>query len=255
MILFSCWKLCRLMLSVTDLIRPQWTLPAGVRACISTRQGGCSGAPWDSNNLGLHVGDDAGHVQHNRRELLLNLPGANAIQWLDQIHGAAVTEACGGQVLLTADAQFSRRTGLACAVLTADCLPVLFCAADGSQVAAAHAGWRGLAGGVLLNTLQTFADPAAVMVFLGPAIGPSAFEVGPEVRAAFPRATAGCFRPGDGDRWYGDLYQLAREQLQAAGVRDIQGGNFCTFSEKERFYSYRRDGCTGRMASLIWRCR
>lgn len=231
---------------------PEWQLPAGVHALISQRQGGVSAEPWDSNNLALHVGDDPLAVNVNRQRLLQSMPGASAVQWLNQVHGTGVVEACGGTVTLTADAQFSRQKGLACAVLTADCLPVLFCAVDGSQVAAAHAGWRGLAAGVLLNTLHHFPDAQQVTVYLGPAIGADAFEVGPEVRDAFVWASDGCFKRGSGDRWFADLYQLAREQLMRAGVRQISGGHYCTFHEKDRFYSYRRQSVTGRMASLIW---
>lgn len=240
------------MPSADSLLTPDWSLPPAVEARITLRQGGCSHPPWDSNNLALHVGDNPADVAANRAQLLQNLPGASGIQWLEQVHGTDVVAAdCRGRVPL-ADAQFSQTPGLVCAVMTADCLPVLFCAADGSQVAAAHAGWRGLAAGVLLQTLQTFPDPAEVLVFLGPAIGPAAFEVGPEVRGVFAEAGADCFRPGEGDRWYADLYGLARRQLETAGVHHIAGGDGCTFSQPERFFSYRRDGQTGRMASLIW---
>ncbi|MCA6063180.1 peptidoglycan editing factor PgeF [Thalassolituus marinus] len=234
---------------------PQWDLPAGVGAVVSTRSGGCSSAPWDTNNLAFHVGDKPQHVALNRHALLASLPDVRAIQWLEQIHSADVARACSGSVTLTADAGFTQDKGLACAVMTADCLPVLFCDDAGTQVAAAHAGWRGLADGVLLNTLATFPDPAAVRVYLGPAIGPQAFEVGPEVARSFPWADSGHFRQGRGDRLFADLYGLARQQLNSAGVRDITGGNLCTYTQRELFYSYRRDGQTGRMASLIWLAR
>ena len=235
---------------------PDWDLPSGVRAAISLRTGGVSVAPFASNNLALHVDDDPAAVAINRQQLQQAL-GIQHIQWLNQVHGVDVIEAQANSSsttqVPTADAQFSRQSQLACAILTADCLPVLFCAHDGSQVAAAHAGWRGLANGVLLNTLKTFAEPKRVKVFLGPAIGPDVFEVGPEVRAAFAWASDACFKAGVGDRLLADLYQLAREQLMAAGVSDISGGGFCTFTEHERFYSYRRAARTGRLASLIWR--
>ncbi|WP_430461681.1 peptidoglycan editing factor PgeF [Thalassolituus sp. LLYu03] len=240
------------MKTAESLLTPDWQLPSGVRAAVTLRAAGFSTGAYASNNLAHHVGDDPLAVARNRRQLLQNMPGATAIQWLNQIHSPDVAEACGGRVLMTADAQFSRTPGLACAVLTADCLPVLFCAADGSQVAAAHAGWRGLAAGVLLNTLRTFRSPQHVSVWLGPAIGPDAFEVGPEVKAAFPWASPACFRAGTGDRWLADIYALAREQLLTAGVARVTGGGFCTVSEKERFYSYRRRAVTGRLASLIW---
>ena len=232
---------------------PDWTLPEGVSAFVSTRSGGVSLHPYDSNNLGAHVGDDTQHVAENRRRLLSALSGLQHIQWLDQVHGSDVAEASDDGISRTADAQYSSQPGLGCAVLTADCLPVLFCASDSSKVAAAHAGWRGLAGGVLLNTLAEFESADDVLVFLGPAIGPDAFEVGPEVREAFGWASDACFRAGQGDRLQADLYRLAAEQLQAAGVKSISGGGFCTFSDAERFYSYRRASVTGRQVSLIWR--
>lgn len=244
------------MLSVTEsFYRPDWRLPDGVQAAVTLREGGCSQAPYASNNLALHVGDDPVAVAANRRVLWQQLPGVCAVQWLNQVHGTEVIRAAGGSVIPVADAQFTREAGLACAVLTADCLPVLFCAADGSQVAAAHAGWRGLAAGVLLNTLRTFQCPERVLVYLGPAISAVNFEVGPEVRRAFPWASDDCFRPGTGDRLYADLYQLAREQLQGVGVVDIQGGDDCTYAQSGQFFSYRREPRTGRQASLIWRTR
>ncbi len=240
---------------IAEFFTPDWDLPAGVGAAVSTRLNGCSAAPWDRNNLAFHVGDNPQHVATNRHALLTSLPDVRAIQWLQQVHSADVVRACSGSVTLTADAVYSSDRGLACAVMTADCLPVLFCDDAGTQVAAAHAGWRGLADGVLLNTLATFADPAAVRVYLGPAIGPQAFEVGPEVAQSFPWADAAHFRQGRGDRLFADLYGLAREQLERAGVRQIAGGNLCTYAQSELFYSYRRDGQTGRMASLIWLAR
>lgn len=229
------------------------TLAPNIGAAISTRTGGVSLPPFASNNFGLHVGDNPDCVQENRRLLQQSLDRVHAIQWLDQVHGIDVVPASEAPALPKADACFSRERGLACAVMTADCLPVLFYALDGSQVAAAHAGWRGLAGGILLETLNAFPVNCLVGAYLGPAIGQSAFEVGPEVRAAFPWASASCFLAGQGDRYYANLYQLAREQLTKAGVRQIEGGEYCTFTEGERFYSYRRDGQTGRMVSLIWR--
>lgn len=239
---------------VTDaFFTPAWPLPANVRAVVTQRSGGVSAAPFDSNNLATHVGDQPAAVAHNRRLLWQQLPGVRSIQWLNQVHGTAVVAACGGTVVPVADAQFTHEKGLACAVLTADCLPVLFCAADGSHVAAAHAGWRGLAAGVLLNTLQQFAAPEQVLVYLGPAISAEHFEVGPEVKAAFAWASENCFHPGQGDRYFADLYQLARQQLQRAGVVHIHGGEHCTVRDSQQFYSYRRQAVTGRQASLIWR--
>lgn len=231
-----------------------WSLPAGVKAAFSIRTGGCSLAPYASNNLGLHVGDDASAVQRNREKLTKVLQ-VQQVQWLDQVHGSAVhcAQTASINLIPQADAVFTQEPNLACAVLTADCLPVLFAAADGSQVAAAHAGWRGLAAGVLLATLKQFPNPEKVSVYLGPAIGPTAFEVGPEVKAAFPWASAQCFSAGVGDRLLANLALLAEEQLRAAGVQQVFSEPRCTFNEADVFFSYRRDGVTGRMASLIWR--
>lgn len=235
-----------------SVLTPNWPLPPNVKAAISTRQGGGSAAPFASNNLGLHVGDHAPTVQANRALLQSQLQ-LDHIQWLDQVHSSEVVSADTQGKIYCADASFTTERHLACAVLTADCLPVLFCQQDGQQIAAAHAGWRGLAAGVLLNTLRTFKQPSAVSVYLGPAIGPTAFEVGPEVQAAFPWASDQCFQPGAGDRIFANLYQLASEQLRAAGVTHIFREDFCTYHQDELFYSYRRDGQTGRMVSLIWR--
>lgn len=237
---------------VKSFFTPAWPLPAGVRALISTRLGGVSSAGFSSNNLALHVNDDAQAVRANRLQLLQSQPSIYSIQWLNQVHGNQVVKAIGGTVTLQADAQYTQQPNLACAILTADCLPVLFCNQQGTQVAAAHAGWRGLANGILLNTLATFARPEDVSVYLGPAIGFAAFEIGPEVKAAFPWASSNCFRQGQGDRYYANLYQLAQEQLKRAGVTKIYGGEFCTHSDSARFYSYRRESVCGRMASLIW---
>jgi polyphenol oxidase len=237
------------------LISTEWPLPAGIRAAISTRTRGISKGVWSGLNLGDHVGDVPQDVATNRRWLLNHLPGVTAVQWLQQVHGTDVVMAAGGSVRLRADASISCQPGLACAVLTADCLPVLMASQDGLQVAAAHAGWRGLVSGILLKTLQQFVCPERVTVFLGPAIGPQAFEVGPEVRLAFVASgfPPHCFSRGSGDRFYADLYALARWQLLQAGVASVSGGNECTFSDAQRFYSYRRDGVCGRQASLIWR--
>ncbi|TBW51027.1 peptidoglycan editing factor PgeF [Marinobacter halodurans] len=242
------------------LIVPDWPLPENVRAAVSTRVGGLSVPPFDTLNLGDHVGDAVSAVTANRARLADALEvRPESIGWIRQVHGTGVAHlpADAGH---EADASWTREPGVACAVLTADCLPVLFCADDGSQVAAAHAGWRGLASGVLEATLATFPAIAGVRVWLGPAIGPDAFEVGSDVLQAFvkdDRTAASAFRdaPGRPGHYLADLYTLARHRLCRAGVRAerIYGGGFCTFSDPGRFYSYRRDGETGRMASLIWR--
>lgn len=233
---------------------PDWPAPANVRACVSTRAGGVSQAPFDSFNLGDHVGDEPAAVAENRRRLE-QAQGCRPA-WLSQVHGIEVVEADPSRVA-TADASWSATPGIACAVLTADCLPALFCDRAGTRVAAAHAGWRGLAGGVLEATLDKLAVPAAeVLVWLGPAIGPQAFEVGPEVREAFlaeHAEAAAAFVPSvNAGRYMADIYQLARIRLAARGVTAVYGGGLCTFSDAERFYSYRRNPRTGRQASLVW---
>ncbi|PSL14283.1 hypothetical protein CLV44_1086 [Marinobacterium halophilum] len=238
------------------LIRPAQPLAPGVAALTTTRDGGVSLAPWDSLNLGDHVGDDPTAVAENRRRLQQALQLGQP-QWLSQVHGVQVVEARADGVVREADGCWTRTPGVVCTVMTADCLPVLFADAQGTCVAAAHAGWRGLLNGVLEATLDVFDDPAQVRAWLGPAIGPTAFEVGPEVRAAFLAADAGAelaFKPSPGHagHWLADLYALARRRLLAAGVTTVRGGDYCTHDEHERFFSYRRDGKTGRMASLIW---
>ena len=238
-------------------IIPHWPAPARVRAATSTRHGGVSPPPFDSLNLAGHVGDRAEHVAANRRRLgeALGLPADP--HWLSQVHGTTVVDLDSGpDGLPEADASTTRRANTVCAVLTADCLPVLFCDRAGRQVAAAHAGWRGLAAGVLEATVAAFdAPPGELLAWLGPAIGPRAFEVGEAVRQAFcvvdPTATEAfvASRPG---HWRADIYALARQRLARAGLTRVYGGGRCTFSEAGDFYSFRRAAETGRMASLIW---
>jgi len=237
------------------MLLPTWPAPAGVFSLMTTREGGVSCPPWDSFNLGDHVGDDTAHVAENRARLRRQLPAEPA--WLKQIHSATVVDA--GSDVLTADASITRQAGCVCAVLTADCLPVLFCDRAGRVVAAAHAGWRGLAQGVLEATVAAMqVPPGEVLAWMGAAIGPHAFEVGDEVRQAFikqhPEAAAAFVQQPSGvsGKWLADIYQLARIRLNRVGVQEIYGGGRCTFNEADRFYSYRRDGVTGRMASLIW---
>ena len=239
------------------LIVPDWPASSNVRALQTTRQGGVSRAPYASLNLGLHVGDDRSAVAANRARLSEYLVGDPV--WLEQVHGTRVVDAAScspGDPPVQADASFSREPGVVCAVMTADCLPVLFCADDGSVVAAAHAGWRGLLAGVLEQTVAAMAVPAnTLLAYLGPAIGPLAFEVGDEVRSAFVAAdatTAAAFKPALPGKWLADLYLLARLRLAMQGVTRVYGGDFCTLSDADRFFSFRRDGQTGRMASLIW---
>lgn len=242
-----------------DLLLPEWDAPARVRALCSTRRGGVSRPPYDSLNLGAHVGDDAQAVARNRARLAAGLPAEPA--WLEQVHGVEVLDLDlrrpGDPAVPRADAALSRHPGQVCAVMTADCLPVLFCDDAGSVVAAAHAGWRGLCGGVLERTVACMGvPPSTVQAWLGPAIGPSAFEVGDEVRAAFlqhdAQAAAAFVPSANAGRWLADLYLLARQRLRAAGVLRTAGGTHCTYGDAARFFSYRRDGATGRMAALIW---
>ncbi len=243
-------------MSPDDLILPDWPAPARVRAACTLRTGGVSGGPYASLNLGDHVGDAPAAVAANRARLAAALAFPAEPLWLNQVHGCTVAESGTAVAGCEADAAVARGPGRACAVLTADCLPVLFCDLDGSRVAAVHAGWRGLAAGVLeaaVTALQT--EPGRLLAWLGPAIGPSAYEVGGEVRRAFLENTPGAdaaFRPSPAGRWLADLYTLARLRLAAAGVTAVYGGHWCTFTAADRFFSYRRDGVTGRMASLVW---
>lgn len=237
-----------------DWIIPDWPAPSAVRAAVSGRQGGVSQGAYASLNLGDHVGDAPEAVAENRQRLRTWLPAEP--RWLRQIHGVTVVDAEVVRHPPEADGSVTRLPGVVCAVLVADCLPVLLCDDAGSVVGVAHGGWRGLAAGVLEQTLDRMAvAPASLMAYLGPAIGPEHFQVGDEVRSAFleghpEAASAFCAQiPG---KWLGNLYELARQRLIAAGVRRIHGGSRCTFAEADRFYSYRREGATGRMAALIW---
>lgn len=254
------------------VITPDWTTPANVRAVLTTREGGYSLPPYDGFNLATHVGDTAAAVARNRALLRGRLP-AEPI-WLSQVHGVQVADASDvkpaklGQstAAAVADAIVAHVPGLVCVVMTADCLPVLLCDDDGTVVAAAHAGWRGLADGVLEATIARMrVAPDKLRAWLGPAIGPDHFEVGDEVRAAFVRAdplAAAAFRPAVCEsmaaeaaatgKWWADLFILARQRLLRAGVTHIEGGSVCTYADDRRFYSYRRDGRTGRFASLVW---
>lgn len=235
-------------------LRPQWPAPAGVQAFASFRTGGVSEGGFASLNLGAHVGDDPGHVAENRRRLERGLGLPAQPLWLNQVHGCRII---GGAEPgdRDADGSWTNQPGVVCAVMTADCLPVLLCDVTGRKIAAVHAGWRGLAAGVLEAAVAAL-QPAELMAWLGPAIGPEAFEVGPEVREAFIQrhgCLAEAFRPGTGDRWLADIYLLARLILEGRGIGRVYGGGLCTASDPGRFFSHRRDGRTGRMATLIWR--
>lgn len=236
-----------------DWLTPDWPAPKNVRACVTTATGGNSVAPFAHFNLGAHVGDSLDDVQRNR-EYLADALGCQPT-WLNQVHSDLVVTADARQIL-TADASFSREAGLACCIMSADCLPVLFTDQAGTCVAAAHAGWRSLVAGVLENTVSSMqVAPQQVMAWLGPAIGVEAFEVGSEVREAFilQHPSAGqAFVPSKNlGRWMADIYHLARIRLAACGVEAVYGGGFCTVTDP-RFYSYRRQPVTGRFASLVW---
>lgn len=236
-------------------IVPNWPAPENVRAFQTTRQGGYSAAPYASLNLGTHVGDQPLIVARNRMLLAPMLPSEPV--WLNQVHGVAVADAANAGCLPEADACFSAHRGAVCVVMTADCLPVLLCDDKGTVVGAAHAGWRGLCDGVIEATVQSMQVPAStLMAWLGPAIGPEKFEVGDEVRSAFvarQAQAAAAFVPGEHGKWLADIYQLARLRLLALGISRIYGGDLCTYTD-ERFYSYRRDGVTGRMGTIIYLC-
>jgi YfiH family protein len=252
-----------------QILCPEWPAPSRVRAAFTLRHGGVSAAPFDSLNVGAHVGDEAAAVAENRRRVRARLSLPEEPAWIEQVHGVDVvdldaavraahparhTPAAG---MGAADAAISRRAGRVCVVQVADCLPVLFAVRDGSAVAAAHAGWRGLAAGVLEATVKRLAAEAAdVIAWLGPGIGAEHFEVGAEVRQAFLAHDAGAaeaFAANARGRWQCDLAGLARRRLATLGIGAVFGGKWCTYADASRFFSYRRDGRCGRMAALIWR--
>ena len=239
-----------------DWIVPEWQAPPGVKAVITTRAGGFSSGPYASMNLGLRAGDDAATVARNRARLRSALP--QEPKWLRQVHGpVAIGADAVAASVPEADASVARSPGTVCAVLIADCVPVLFSDRKGSVVAVAHAGWRGLTHGVIERTLAAIGEaPGELVAYLGPGIGPRAFEVGAEVREAFVAHSpedAAAFSPHTPGKWLADLFMLARNRLQRAGVGAISGGGMCTYSDPARFFSYRRERTTGRMAALIWR--
>jgi polyphenol oxidase len=236
-------------------LQPDWPAPSNIHAATTLRIGGVSLDKYASLNLATHVGDDPELVDQNRQILIsrLNLPSEPI--WLHQTHSNLAIKITARSVPLHGDASYTNQVGVVCAVMTADCLPLLICAADGSEIAAIHAGWRGLLDGIIDNTINAL-QSRNVLVWLGPAIGLDCFEVGEEVRAAYlAKSTeyASAFKQKNEDKWLADIYQLARINLSALGISKIFGGNFCTVTDHERFYSYRRDKDTGRMATLIWR--
>jgi hypothetical protein len=238
-----------------EFLVPEWPAPKSVHAVMTTRRGGFSTGPYASFNLASHVGDDERAVAENRRRLRDALSLPSEPQWLNQVHGRKVAM-LSRPVNESADAAVAFEPGPVAAVLTADCLPVFLASRAGNRVGIAHAGWRGLVSGVVEATVAALAtDPSELIAWLGPAIGPAAFEVGGEVRRMFvamqPQSDAD-FRPGKGQKYLADLPGLARRRLVACGVTAIHGGEHCTVTDPARFYSYRRDGQTGRMAALIW---
>jgi YfiH family protein len=240
-----------------DFLIADWPAPAGIVAGTSLRTGGLSGGTFASLNLGDHVGDDPSAVAANRERLADYLKLPSEPVWLRQVHGTRVVEASPDAHAAEADASWTARAGIVCVVMTADCLPVLFASRDGRVVAASHAGWRGLAEGVIEATVSALpVPPGELLAWLGPAISQSAFEVGDEVRREFLRADAradACFLGNERGRWQADLYGLARQRLRAAGVAATYGGAGCTHAEEDRFFSHRRDGRSGRMATVIFR--
>lgn len=247
---------------LTDsIIIPDWPAPKYIRSVQSIRSGGYSQAPFDSFNLAEHVGDDSDDVQKNRQNLLKILPSEPI--WLNQVHSNKIIRA-ENSTNLTADGSYSAQTNVVSVVMTADCLPLLMCNRQGTVVAAVHAGWRGLVNGIIEQAVKKIliagqCRPEDLYIWLGPAIGAQHFEVGAEVRAEFLEKspvkmdTMQCFMPSvEKYKWLADIYQLARQRLSSVGVENVFGGAYCTYNDKEQFYSYRRNGKTGRMASLIW---
>lgn len=244
---------------MTDLpfIIPDWPAPAKVKALQTTRNGGLSLPPYASLNLGAHVNDDPLTVAANRQLLSPYLPSEPV--WVNQVHGTRVINAAKSNCLEDADAAFTQQANVVCVTMTADCLPVLLCDKAGSVVAAVHAGWRGLCDGVIEAAVEIMAvDPQGILAWLGPAIGPQAFEVGPEVRQQFidKDIEAEIAFNALGNKWLCDIYTIAQQRLNKAGVSQVYGGgvneDFCTYNDESRFFSFRRDQMTGRMASLIW---
>lgn len=237
-----------------NFIIPNWNAPANVHAVMTTRNGGLSKLPYDSFNLATHVDDDLENVLENRRLLKTELALPTEPFWLEQIHSNTVIEASKDLILPKADASFSNNKDVVCVVMTADCLPVLMCSKDGTKIAAIHAGWRGLESGIISNTVAAL-KTKELIVWLGAAIGAECFEVGDDVREAFLKKAADystAFKARE-KGWLADIYQLARIELAHLGITAIYGGEFCTMTDTERFYSYRREKQTGRMATLIWR--
>jgi YfiH family protein len=237
-----------------EWIVPDWPAPGNVKSFITTRSGGVSQGPFASFNIGMRAGDDEQAVAANRARLRASIPADP--KWLRQVHGNAVVDADTLSEIPEADASVARRPGTVCVIQVADCVPVLFADRGGTAIAAAHAGWRGLSSGVLERTVERMAlPPSGLMAYLGPGIGPRAFEVGEDVRNAFlahDAASAAGFSPHKPGKWMADLYLLALQRLSALGITSVHGGGYCTYSDPARFFSYRREKTSGRMAALIW---
>ncbi|MFI3190420.1 multi-copper polyphenol oxidoreductase [Crenothrix sp. D3] len=236
-------------------ITPDWPAPANIHAATTLRTGGVSVTPYDSLNPATHVGDDEDCVRENRQRIKTMLALPSEPVWLEQTHSNLVINAGQATTLQQADASVSDQAGVVCAVLTADCLPLLICSTDGQQIAAIHAGWKGLLAGIITNTINVLAT-TEVLVWLGPAIGAACFEVGAEVREVFVAKSAvfaSAFTQTNTNKYLADIYQLARIELATLGIHAVYGGEFCTVTDQARFYSYRRDTQTGRLATLIWR--
>lgn len=241
---------------------PDWPAPANIHAATTLRTGGVSKEPYLSLNPATHVNDLKECVLQNRKIIsdMLSLPAEPA--WLDQIHSNHIVKAEKTATPPKADASYSSESGVVCTVMTADCLPLLICSKDGMKIAAIHAGWRGLLSGVISNSISELtcapplAKPADLLVWLGPAIGPKCFEIGIEVREAFVEKSKlykNAFKEQNNGKYLADIYQLARIELSTLGISNIYGGSYCTMTEEDRFFSYRRDNQTGRMATLIWK--
>ena len=246
-----------------QMIRAEWDVSPRVVAFSSTRTGGSSNPPFDSFNLGMHVGDDPVSVAKNRRALVAGWPGELRWQWLDQVHSSDVVAVTEAGPPITADAVLTKASNIVCCVQTADCLPLFVASLDGSEVAMIHAGWKGLAAGIVESTIAAMATPTQrLAVWMGPGIGPCHFEVGAQVRESFLAssnsavpATAleqGFSRSNNSGKYMADLFAIARLKLTALGVQAISGGNSCTYCDRDRFFSYRRDGVTGRMINAIY---
>jgi YfiH family protein len=236
-----------------SFILPEWPAPPQVQAIQTTRLGGVSLSPYDCLNLGDHVDDHPQHVARNRQLLSAHVPTEPV--WLHQVHSVRVIDAAKSQCIENADASYTTLPNVVCVTMTADCLPVLLCNKAGTVVAAVHAGWRGLCDGIIEASVRAMSVPAnEIMAWLGPAIGPNAFEVMDDVRQQFieqDQQAAHAFK-ASGDKWLGDLYTIARQRLQSVGVVDVYGKTRCTYSNPGQFFSFRRDGVTGRMATMIW---